>query len=165
MTTININQDELAYILGALDVNIERDTERAVESGAAYILGAERAVESGDEASYYVSNVIKLRAIRAKLIEAEFKADLAFSLDRAREATPDRVENKSLPGAHPSRSGTYSVIRFYSDGTPSKTIQTGLTLSQAQTWCRREDTHGTDANGVHWFDGYEQRERGGVLTQ
>lgn len=46
---------------------------------------------------------------------------------------------------------TYMIIRFYKDDRPNKVIQRGLTLDEAQEWCRREDTHGPD-----WFDGYEQ---------
>jgi len=47
---------------------------------------------------------------------------------------------------------TYKVVRFYRDHTrPSKVIMTGLTLEEAQTHCRREDTRGDG-----WFDGYDE---------
>lgn len=43
----------------------------------------------------------------------------------------------------------YSIIRFYREG--GRTVEaTGLTLEQAQTHCRRDDTRGDG-----WFDGYE----------
>jgi hypothetical protein len=46
---------------------------------------------------------------------------------------------------------TYKIIRFYQDeGRPSETLQTGLTLEEAQAHCRRDDTHGDG-----WFDGYD----------
>lgn len=49
----------------------------------------------------------------------------------------------------------YKIVRFYSPdrvqrtGVSKRTIETGLTLEQAQEHCQREDTHGPD-----WFDGY-----------
>jgi len=45
---------------------------------------------------------------------------------------------------------SYKIIRFRRGG-PSKTMQTGLTLEEAQAHCSREDTHGED-----WFDGYTE---------
>ena len=45
---------------------------------------------------------------------------------------------------------TYKIIRFRFNGRP-RVIKRGLTLEEAQTHCRREDTHGEG-----WFDGYEQ---------
>ena len=45
----------------------------------------------------------------------------------------------------------YKIIRFYQDDRPSRTIQTGLTLEEAQAHCTREDTHGDG-----WFDGYSE---------
>ena len=45
---------------------------------------------------------------------------------------------------------TYSIIRYYRD-TGQEVIATGMSLEDAQEWCRRDDTHG---NG--WFDGYRE---------
>lgn len=50
----------------------------------------------------------------------------------------------------------YEVVRFYADDRSSEVVKKGLTLEEAQTHCRCEDTHGVDADGVRWFDGYEQ---------
>ena len=44
---------------------------------------------------------------------------------------------------------TYKILRFHFDDD-TEVIQTGLTLEEAQKWCKREDTHGPG-----WFDGYE----------
>jgi hypothetical protein len=44
---------------------------------------------------------------------------------------------------------TYKIVRMKFDG-PSKVIETGLTLEEAQAHCQRDDTHGEG-----WFDGYE----------
>lgn len=46
---------------------------------------------------------------------------------------------------------TYSIVRFYEKGRPSKIIKTGLTLKAAQEHCSDEDTHGEG-----WFDGYRE---------
>lgn len=46
---------------------------------------------------------------------------------------------------------TYTILRFYADERKTETVQQGLTLKEAQEWCRRPDTHGED-----WFDGYEE---------
>lgn len=43
----------------------------------------------------------------------------------------------------------YRIIRFRFHGKP-RTIRNGVTLTEAQAHCQREDTHG---NG--WFDGYD----------
>lgn len=43
---------------------------------------------------------------------------------------------------------TYKITRFRLNGE-SDVIARGLTLEEAQEWCRREDTHGEG-----WFDGY-----------
>lgn len=45
---------------------------------------------------------------------------------------------------------TFKIIRFRFNGSP-RTIKRGLTLTEAQAHCRREDTHGDG-----WFDGYEE---------
>jgi len=47
---------------------------------------------------------------------------------------------------------SYEIHRLYFNGNPYKVVRKGLTLHQAQTHCRREDTH---EPGV-WFDGYEE---------
>jgi hypothetical protein len=47
---------------------------------------------------------------------------------------------------------SYKIVRFYQEGTVrSRTIQTGLSLEDAQKHCQREDTHGEG-----WFDGYTE---------
>lgn len=45
----------------------------------------------------------------------------------------------------------YKIIRFFKDDRPSETIDTGLTLKEAQAHCRRDDTRGDG-----WFDGYDE---------
>jgi hypothetical protein len=45
---------------------------------------------------------------------------------------------------------TYKIVRFRFKGN-NEVVQTGLSLEEAQEWCRREDTHGDG-----WFDGYEE---------
>lgn len=45
---------------------------------------------------------------------------------------------------------TYKIVRFRFNGK-AKTIRTGLTLEQAQEWCKDPKTHGKG-----WFDGYEE---------
>jgi len=47
---------------------------------------------------------------------------------------------------------TYKIIRFRRDGK-AKTIRTGLTLEQAQEWCKDPETRGKG-----WFDGYDEEE-------
>jgi hypothetical protein len=46
--------------------------------------------------------------------------------------------------------GCYRIVRFYQNDRRPRTIKTGLTLSEAQAHCHREDTHGPG-----WFDGYD----------
>ena len=51
---------------------------------------------------------------------------------------------------------SFKIIRFFRKGG-NKIIETGLTLTEAQAHCKREDTHEKDDNGeVVWFDGYSQ---------
>jgi len=45
---------------------------------------------------------------------------------------------------------TYKIIRFRF-GREKQTIQTGLTLEEAQAHCQDNETHGDD-----WFDGYTE---------
>jgi hypothetical protein len=45
----------------------------------------------------------------------------------------------------------YRIVRMRLHGD-NETVQTGLTLEEAQTHCQREDTHGDG-----WFDGYEEQ--------
>lgn len=49
-------------------------------------------------------------------------------------------------------SETYRIIR-YTFGERKEIQQTGLTLKEAQAYCRGEDTHGEG-----WFDGYERED-------
>lgn len=47
---------------------------------------------------------------------------------------------------------TYCITRFYEDDEKqSETIETGLTLEEAQAHCQSEETHGDG-----WFDGYNK---------
>jgi hypothetical protein len=54
---------------------------------------------------------------------------------------------------------TYKIIRFEFNGNP-RVIKRGLSLEQAQTHCKREDTHGEG-----WFDGYEEESKYGRNTK
>ena len=51
-----------------------------------------------------------------------------------------------------SNAPIYRIIRFTFNG-PSETMETGLTLDEAQAHCRRDDTR-----GKLWFDGYDLME-------
>ena len=46
---------------------------------------------------------------------------------------------------------TYKIVRFFKDDRPAEVRQEGLTLADAQEYCKREDTHGEG-----FFDGYAQ---------
>ena len=48
----------------------------------------------------------------------------------------------------------YRIIRFYSDGRPSKRVKCVSTLELAQLHCSSALTQGELRNGVKWFDGY-----------
>jgi len=45
---------------------------------------------------------------------------------------------------------TYMILRFFRDGRPSETIETGLTLEEAREHCRDPETSTSE-----YFDGYE----------
>ncbi len=47
----------------------------------------------------------------------------------------------------------YRIIRFRFNAPP-RTTRSNVTLTEAQSHCSREDTHGVRA-GVRWFDGYD----------
>ncbi|MCX6665971.1 MAG: hypothetical protein NT038_07960 [Euryarchaeota archaeon] len=53
---------------------------------------------------------------------------------------------------------SYKIIRFYRDENKrQRTIDSGLTLKQAQYHCSLETTHKKDESGnVLWFDGYTE---------
>lgn len=49
---------------------------------------------------------------------------------------------------------TYRIVRFYAPhlNRERETVETGLTLEEAQEHCQREDTH----ESGEWFDGYQE---------
>jgi hypothetical protein len=47
----------------------------------------------------------------------------------------------------------YRILRFRFQGR-TRVIRNNVTLTEAQAWCSREDTHGV-RGGVRWFDGYD----------
>ena len=61
---------------------------------------------------------------------------------------------------------TYEIVRHYKDGHPRKTLETGLTLKEAQEHCKDPETSSktceSPKNVKHtekfgeWFDGYEK---------
>lgn len=61
---------------------------------------------------------------------------------------------------------SYRIVRFYYEGrVRRRTIATGLSLEQAQAWCRDPETSSRTCKGKAgkrrtrlmgpWFDGYE----------
>jgi hypothetical protein len=61
---------------------------------------------------------------------------------------------------------TYKIVRFFQNpDIESKTIETGLTLTEAQKWCKSPETSSSTAKSINartitsrygnWFDGYE----------
>lgn len=62
-------------------------------------------------------------------------------------------------------SDTYRIVRF-TEGRPSQTIETGLTLEEAKAHCSDPETSSTTATSVmgkertrihgRWFDGFEK---------
>lgn len=58
---------------------------------------------------------------------------------------------------------TYKIVRFHRDDSSpehGRIIRTGLTLAEAQEHCNRDDTRRSDAEGVLWFDGYDEEATG-----
>lgn len=61
---------------------------------------------------------------------------------------------------------TYKIVRMFKNSYRKRTIRTGLTLEQAQAWCRDPETTSkkcTSAAGKRrtklygpWFDGYSE---------
>ena len=62
---------------------------------------------------------------------------------------------------------SYKIIRFFfEDDVPNRTIETGLTLDEAQEHCQDEETSASTCKGRvgikrteqfgKWFDGYEE---------
>ena len=62
---------------------------------------------------------------------------------------------------------TYAVTRmFFDESVPSETIETGLTLEEAQAHCQDPETSSSTATSAEavalteavgpWFDGYEE---------
>lgn len=49
---------------------------------------------------------------------------------------------------------TYNIIRFYHPNIdkPNRVIKRGLTLEEAQAWCRNPKTR----KDGEWFDGYNE---------
>jgi len=45
---------------------------------------------------------------------------------------------------------SFKIVRFHFQGE-SEVMSTGLSLAEAQAWCKRDDTHGNN-----WFDGYSE---------
>lgn len=55
---------------------------------------------------------------------------------------------------------SYKIVRFYSDNRERRTIETGLSLAEAQSHCQDPETSSqtttTDTDPGTWFDGYEE---------
>ena len=55
---------------------------------------------------------------------------------------------------------SYKIVRFYGDSRERRTMQTGLTLEDAQTHCKDPEsssrTTTTDTESGTWFDGYTE---------
>jgi hypothetical protein len=56
--------------------------------------------------------------------------------------------------------GDYKIIRFYADDRGRRSLQTGLTLTEAQAHCQDPETSSrtttTDDEPGDWFDGYTE---------
>lgn len=63
----------------------------------------------------------------------------------------------------------YKIVRHYYDPARRHTVQTGLTLQEAQAWCRDPETSSRTCRSPEarrrtrrygpWFDGYEEEAR------
>lgn len=63
----------------------------------------------------------------------------------------------------------YRIVRIYRDIDRRTTMKTGLSLREAQAWCRRTDTSSSTATSAAargrtalygpWFDGYQHDDR------
>jgi len=55
---------------------------------------------------------------------------------------------------------TYKIVRFYADNRERRTLQTGLSLSEAQAHCHDPETSSRTATNPdepgNWFDGYTE---------
>lgn len=50
----------------------------------------------------------------------------------------------------------YRIIRFFSDGRPSKRVKVVSTLELAKLHCNSPLTKGVLRSGVKWFDGFRE---------
>lgn len=60
----------------------------------------------------------------------------------------------------------YKIVRMFFEGYPNKIVKRGLTLEEAQAWCRDPETSSSTAKGKkaqrllekygEWFDGYAE---------
>ena len=60
----------------------------------------------------------------------------------------------------------YKIVRMFFEGYPNKIIKRGLTLEEAQAWCKDPETSSSTATGEkekrlrqkygEWFDGYAE---------
>ena len=60
----------------------------------------------------------------------------------------------------------YKTVRYFFEGHPDKVIKRGLTLEEAQAWCKDPETSSSTAKGEaahkilqkygEWYDGYEE---------
>jgi hypothetical protein len=63
----------------------------------------------------------------------------------------------------------FRIVRTYRGDVPSEIMASGLTLEEAQEWCRDPETSSSTATSAEavartaqlgdWFDGYEEKER------
>lgn len=63
------------------------------------------------------------------------------------------MENDNQTTQYEPEPRIYRIIRFRQNAKP-KTVRSNVTLTEAQNWCKRPDTHG-NFRGVRWFDGYD----------
>jgi hypothetical protein len=50
----------------------------------------------------------------------------------------------------------YQILKFFSDGRPSKRVRVVSSLAVARLWCNGPGTKGTLRSGVQWFYGYSK---------